>query len=87
MAEIIDRCLNQLNECLKSSSSNRGIEAADACSDLRAYCIENVTEAQVGELTRKLRTAKVLCGRILFIQLLFEFSVSRILYVFNCFRG
>ncbi len=51
MTEIIDRYLNQLNSCLNSSSSNRGSEAADICSDLRAYCIENITETQIGELT------------------------------------
>jgi hypothetical protein len=49
MTEIIDRYLNQLNNCSKPSSSNRGSEAADICSDLRAYCIENITETQIGE--------------------------------------
>ncbi|CAB4022232.1 DNA-dependent kinase catalytic subunit-like, partial [Paramuricea clavata] len=47
MTEIIDRYLNQLNNCSKPSSSNRGNEAADICSDLRAYCIENITETQI----------------------------------------
>ena len=50
MTEIIDRYLNQLNNCSKPSSSNRGSEAADICSDLRAYCIENITETQIGEI-------------------------------------
>ena len=49
MTEIIDRYLNQLNNCLQTNTSSRSSEAADISNDLREYCIEAITETQIGE--------------------------------------
>ena len=56
MAEILDRYLSQLHDCLDSKSGNRGNEAADICSDFTSVCIANITEKEIG-LFFKLFTA------------------------------
>lgn len=50
MTDILDRYLIQLNDCLASSSANRGNEAADICSDLSLFCIDNITETEIGNV-------------------------------------
>lgn len=48
MTESVDQYLTQLNNSLKSTSSNRGNEAADISNDLRAHCNESIRQTQIG---------------------------------------